>query len=301
VGHNCALLRKKFDELMEGIKPAEWNKVLQSKPYGVGESSQRIWETVTEFLRGHLPSRAYQLSIVVPCYNEEKNVATIIERLVETTRSQALNAEIILVDDHSVDETYAIGAQAAWKYPNVKMVTKAFPRGMGNAIRFGLNYVTTDIAIVTMADGSDDLAVLRTLYSKVRDEGYDLAIASRYRHRRNSENIPPTYKFFSALFRLLCRSVLDIPLMDFTNAYRAFNWKKLQRIGLEGTGFEISPEITFKAWYFNRAVTEVDARHLKRTQGQSKFSFLKAGPGYGKMMTKALIARFTNSWPYIDW
>jgi UDP-N-acetylglucosamine 2-epimerase (non-hydrolysing) len=301
IGNDTEQLRSRFTQLVAGIDAAEANKILQSKPYGVGRSAERILETVSDFLQGDLPSRAYDLSIVVPCYNEEKNVATIMDRLVEATRRDHLNAEIVLVDDHSVDETYAVGAEHAWRYPNVKMVTKSFPRGMGNAIRFGLNHVSTDIVVVTMADGSDDLSVLRTLYSKIKDEGSDLAIGSRYRDRRNAENIPPTYKFFSALFRFLSRTVLGIPLSDFTNAYRAFNWKKLQRIGLEGTGFEISPEITFKSWYLNRAVTEVDARHLKRTQGQSKFSFLKAGPGYGKMMTKALIARITKSWPYIDW
>jgi UDP-N-acetylglucosamine 2-epimerase (non-hydrolysing) len=301
VGHDCAVLRTKFGELIRGLNAGEWNKILQSRPYGIGESAHRICEIVGDFLKGSLPSRLYQLSIVVPCYNEEKNVVAIMERLVATTRDAGLNAEIILVDDNSVDETYSVGADHAWRYPNVKMVSKGFPRGMGNAIRFGLSYATTGIAVVTMADGSDDLSVLPILYSKVSEEGFDLAIASRYRDRRNSEHIPPTYKFFSAIFRFLARTVVGIPLTDFTNAYRAFNWQKLQRIGIEGTGFEISPEITFKAWYLNKAVIEVDARHLKRTQGQSKFSFLKAGPGYGKMMAKAFIARFTKSWPYIDW
>lgn len=301
VGNNPADLRTRFNELMNGLGPAALNKLLQSRPYGVGESARRIQEIVADFLKGDLPSRDYQLSIVVPCFNEEGNVVAIMDHLAGTTRGAGLNAEIILVDDNSLDNTYAVGAEHAWRYPNVKMLTKGYPRGMGNAVRFGLDYASSDIVVVTMADGSDDLSVLPTLYRKVRHEGYDLAIGSRYRDRRNSENIPAAYKFFSAIFRFLARNVLGIPLMDFTNAYRAFNWAKIRTIGLEGTGFEISPEITFKAWRFGKAVTEVDARHLKRTQGQSKFSFLKAGPGYGKMMTKAFIARFTRSWPYIDW
>lgn len=301
VGHDCSLLREKFAQLMRGDSRMEANKILQSRPYGVGQTSVHIHNVVADFLKGCLPSRSYNLSIVVPCYNEEGDIATIMKRLVEVTREEGLNAELIFVDDHSMDRTYSIGCENAWQYPNVKMVTKTFPRGMGNAIRFGLSHATTDIVIVTMADGSDDLTVLRKLYSKIKDEGCDLVIASRYRDRRNAENIPFLYQFFSGLFRFLSRAVIGIPLTDFTNAYRAFNWKVLKRIGLEGTGFEISPEITFKAWYFSGKVAEVDARHLKRTQGQSKFSFLKAGPGYGKMMTKAFIARFTKSWPYIDW
>ena len=172
---------------------------------------------------------------------------------------------------------------------------------MGNAIRFGLGHASADVVLITMGDGSDDLSVVPEMFQLVKSGEVDLAIGSRYRHRANQKNIPPLYRHLSRLFRILGQFMLGIPLRDFTNAYRCFNWKVLQCIGLEGTGFEISPEITFKAWYYRKKVAEVDAMHLKRAKGQSKFSFLKAGPGYGKMMAKALIARVMKSWPYIDW
>lgn len=301
VGSDMDLFREKFRGLVSGKETPVPTKVAESQPYGIGNASDRICGIAEDFFTGRAAVGARELSIIVPCFNEEGNIAEVMEKIVKAAADAGINAEIIFIDDNSADRTYAAGCEAAWRHGNVRVLTKTFPRGMGNAIRFGLQHARADVALVTMGDGSDDLSVLGEMFRKVKSGEYDLAIGSRYRHRSNQANIPWLYRFFSGLFRALGRFVLGIPLSDFTNAYRCFNWKALRQIGLEGTGFEISPEITFKAWYYRRKVAEVDAMHLKRTKGQSSFSFLKAGPGYGKMMAKALIARFTKSWPYIDW
>lgn len=301
VGNDLALFREKFRGLVSGTAAPALTKVAESQPYGIGNAADRICGIVEDFFTGRATVGARELSIIVPCFNEEGNIATVMDKVARAVADAGINAEILFIDDNSADRTYAVGCAAAWRYSNVRVLTKTFPRGMGNAIRFGLQHATADVVVVTMGDGSDDLSVLGEMFQRVKSGEYDLAIGSRYRHRRNQEHIPPIYRFFSGLFRALGQTVLGIPLSDFTNAYRCFNWKVLRQIGLEGTGFEISPEITFKSWYYRHKVAEVDARHLKRTAGQSSFSFLKAGPGYGKMMTKALIARFTKSWPYIDW
>ena len=301
VGSDMDLFRAKFRRLVGGQETPVPTKVAESQPYGIGNAADRICSIAEDFFTGRATVGVRELSIVVPCFNEQANIAEVMQKLVKAAGDAGINAEILIIDDNSADRTYAAGCDAAWRHSNVRVLTKTFPRGMGNAIRFGLQHASADVVLVTMGDGSDDLSVMREMFRRVKSGECDLAIGSRYRHRSNQANIPPIYRFFSGLFRALGRTVLGIPLSDFTNAYRCFNWKALRQIGLEGTGFEISPEITFKAWYYRRKVAEVDAMHLKRTKGQSSFSFLKAGPGYGKMMTKALIARFTKSWPYIDW
>lgn len=300
VGENMELFQRKFAALVAGHAKTTLTKVAESQPYGIGNSAEKICKIVEDFFTGVAAVGARELSVIVPCYNEEGNIATVMAQLVKTTSEAGINAEILFIDDNSTDKTYGAGCEAAWRYSNVRVLTKSFPRGMGNAIRFGLQHASADVVLVTMGDGSDDLSVMPELFRCVKTGDCDLVIGSRYRDRRNQEHIPLIYRFFSGIFRALGQTVLGIPLRDFTNAYRCFNWNVLRQIGLEGTGFEISPEITFKAWFYRRKVVEVDAMHLKRTKGQSNFSFLKAGPGYGKMMTKALIARFTNSWPYID-
>jgi hypothetical protein len=92
-----------------------------------------------------------------------------------------------------------------------------------------------------------------------------------------------------------------VKLSDYTNAFRAFSRSIFNRYGPESGGFEISPEITFKAWLTTHKVTEIDVRHLKRASGQSNFSFLKAGPGYGKILIKAIVGRMTGKWFTLDW
>ena len=301
VGNDLDLFRKVFASLASSDPGTTRTKLSLSRPYGIGNAAERISSIIDKFFDGKLKMGCPDLSIIVPCFNEEGNISTLMGTLAKTASDAGINAEIIFVDDNSTDGTFSAGCEAKWQYDNVQVLTKTFPRGMGNAIRFGLGHASADVVLITMGDGSDDLSVVPEMFQLVKSGEVDLAIGSRYRHRANQKNIPPLYRHLSRLFRILGQFMLGIPLRDFTNAYRCFNWKVLQCIGLEGTGFEISPEITFKAWYYRKKVAEVDAMHLKRAKGQSKFSFLKAGPGYGKMMAKALIARVMKSWPYIDW
>ena len=139
------------------------------------------------------------------------------------------------------------------------------------------------------------------MFRKVRDEGFALAIGSRYRHRRNYATVPLLYRFWSRLFRFVAWASIGVKVNDYTNAFRVFHRRIFARYGPESGGFEISPEITFKAWFASRRVTEVDVRHLKRSSGQSSFSFLRAGPGYGKILIKAFVNRLTGRWFTLDW
>jgi hypothetical protein len=139
------------------------------------------------------------------------------------------------------------------------------------------------------------------MFRKVRDENFGLAIGSRYRQRANYEAVPRLYRFWSTIFRYTTWALVGLRLRDYTNAFRVFRRSVFDRQGIEGGGFEISPEITFKAWFATGRVVEVDVKHLKRGSGQSSFSFLRAGPGYGKMLIKALVCRITGRWFVLDW
>lgn len=270
-------------------------------PYGVGIAADRIASISGGYLDGRISLQAPEVSIVVPAYNEAQNLPALAARLDEEIDRAGLSAEILVVNDCSLDDSRRVLDELALRYHRLRPIHKGLPRGMGNAIRAGLAEARGVMAIVTMADGSDDLARLPLLRERIITDGYDLAIASRYRTRGDQRNIPFLYRFFSWWFRLLSHVVLGVPLADLTNAYRAFRLSVIRDVGLQGGGFEISPEITFKIWFSTRRVTEVDATHQKRSRGQSKFSFLKAGPGYGIVMVKALVMRITKRWFVLDW
>jgi dolichol-phosphate mannosyltransferase len=262
---------------------------------------QRILAIIQEWWRGETVVSQPDLSVVVPAYREAGNIPTVCERLVDALDRDGLRAEIVIVDDGSPDDTYKVALAQMWRSPRIRPCTKGPPRGMGNAIKFGLQRARGPIVAITMGDGSDEVSRIPEMFRKVRDEHYGLAIGSRYRRRANYEAVPHLYRFWSAIFRYTTWALVGLRLRDYTNAFRVFRRSVLDRQGLEGGGFEISPEITFKAWFATRQVAEVDVKHLKRGTGQSNFSFLRAGPGYARMLLKALLCRITGRWIILDW
>lgn len=264
-------------------------------------AGERIVDAIRDWRSGALPAAAPELSIVVPAYKEEGNIELVCDRLLAMLEQDGLNAEILLVDDASPDATYRVARAQMLRSPRIRAFSKPPPRGMGSGIRYGLRYARAPIVAVTMGDGSDEVSRIPEMYAKVHRENYGLAVGSRYRHRRNYRTVPLIYRFWSACFRLVTRLLIGVPMSDYTNAFRVFHRRIFERYNAESAGFEISPEITFKAWFATRRVTEVDVCHLKRASGQSSFSFLRAGPGYAKILLKALVNRLTGKWIVLEW
>jgi hypothetical protein len=269
--------------------------------WGDGRAAWRILEAIDRWRSDRLESANPDLSIVVPAFREAENLPMVCGRLLAVFEATDIQPEIILVDDASPDETYQVATAQMWTSPRIRAISKSPPRGMGNAIRRGMTLARSPVIAITMADGSDEVDRIPEMYRKVCDHGFALAIGSRYRFRKNYAAVPKIYRFWSACFRLCTRALVGLKLSDYTNAFRVFDRRIFARYGPESGGFEISPEITFKAWFATRKVTEVDVRHLKRASGQSSFSFLRAGPGYGKMLIKAFVNRLTGRWFTLDW
>jgi len=287
------------DVAVRGQGPAD--HAYNDPRYGDGQAAVRILAAMRRWRDGQIEPVRPELSIIVPAYRESGNLAVVCQRLLAMLDSEPLAAEILLVDDGSPDDTYAQAIRQMWCSPRIRGFTKGTPRGMGTAIIHGLLLARAPYIAITMGDGSDDVGRIPEMLRRVRDDGFSLAIGCRYRHPENYENIPRQYRFWSWCFRLTTRVLIGLQLKDYTNAFRLFNRDIFARYGPESGGFEISPEITFKSWFATRRVAEVDVRHLKRASGQSTFSFLRAGPGYGRMLIKALVNRVTGHWFTFDW
>jgi len=264
-------------------------------------AADRMLSFMRAFRKGSTVDQSPKLSVVIPAFREAGNLDLVCDRLLSTFDAERIPMEILLIDDASPDATYEVALHQMWKSPRIRAFTKPTPRGMGNAIRYGIDRARASVVVVTMGDGSDQVERIPDMYRKVAEEGYGLVIGSRYRARENYQAIPLLYQFWSRCFRLTAWAVVGLRLSDYTNAFRAFDRRIFARYGAESGGFEISPEITFKAWFATGRVAELDVRHLKRASGQSAFSFLRAGPGYGKILIKAFVNRLTGRWFTLDW
>ena len=114
------------------------------------------------------------LSIVIPAYNEEKNIGTTVKAIAQELSGRDWAFEILVVNDGSADSTIAVLEQLEPRIPELRHVENPGPHGYGYAVRFGLTEFIGDAVVVAMADGSDAPSDMVVYYEKVM-EGYDCA------------------------------------------------------------------------------------------------------------------------------
>ena len=101
-----------------------------------------------------------RLSVVVPCFNEEGNIARVVTQAAEVGRRLASELEIIVVDDGSTDDTEGVLRMLREIVPELTIVSHPQNRGYGVAVRSGLDRATMDYIFLTDGDGQFDLEEL---------------------------------------------------------------------------------------------------------------------------------------------
>ena len=238
-----------------------------------------------------------EISIIVPCLNEEQNIPNLIGKLEEVLQHYGLSSEILIVDDCSDDYTFKEALLLENTHPLVRALHKGLPRGIGSAIKYGIRRMRGRMGVVVMGDLVDPLAAIPDFRQKIIIEGYHLALLSRYLSPEDSSNIPFSYRFYQFWYRFLCRRFIGVRIKDITYAFRAFNLEWVRTLDLESDGFEISPEMTLKTWLKRGKVCEIKGRQGRRIAGESKFLFSKEGSGYARVLLKSAFMRYTGKWP----
>jgi len=231
-----------------------------------------------------------KLTIVVPAYNEEENIADIIESIEAAVRTPH---EVVVVNDHSTDNTRQLILKLGQKYANLKLVDNRRDRGFANAFRSGFDNVSTDFAIPVMADLCDDLTTIDTMFART-NEGYDIVCGCRYAKggaRRGGSKVKGFFSFFvgGSLYLLL-----GIPTHDVANAFKLYRKAVLDSIKITAKGFEISMEITLKGFFKGFKITEVPTVWKERTKGKSSFKMLRLFPAYFRLYLWAILRSLTG-------
>ncbi len=184
----------------------------------------------------------FKLSVIVPVYNEEDTIATIVSRLMQLP----FRTEIVIVDDGSTDHTRDVLARLA-HFCDLKIIYHQHNQGKGAAIRTAIPNATGDIVVIQDADleydPNDLIQVIRPLVSGEADVSY----GSRF-----LENSPQA-KSSSFLHRLgnqtltcLSNCLTGLHLTDMETCYKAFPRSIIQRITIQQNRFGFEPEITAK-------------------------------------------------------
>lgn len=252
------------------------------------------------------------VSLIIPCLNEDQNVGTLVDKLVRLMDEAKLSAEILIVDDCSDDYTFREALMLSMRYPGVIALHKGLPRGIGNAIRFGLDHATGRTGVIVMGDNVDPLAAIPDFHRLVAEDGYDLVLLNRHSNPEHRKSIPLwPYRVYQWIFRTLCRLGAGLPHRDPTYAYRGFSVDFMRSLQLESGGFEISPEVTLKAWLRNARIAELAGAQGRRVSGASNFVFSQQAARFLRVLVKATLARRfgwlrrigvgrSSSWIWVD-
>lgn len=222
-------------------------------------------------------SDALRVSIVIPVYNEGEAIVPCLDRILQGVR---LPCEILVVYDDPSDTTLPYLEKYAESEPRVVPVLNSHGAGPARAIRSGIEQARAPVAVVTMADGSDDPEQIDQLCNLV-DRGVVIAAASRYMSGGQQIGAPQLKSLLSRLSGLSLYWLGRVGTRDATNSFKAYSTEFVKEVGIDSdAGFEIGIELVAKARRLRRPVAEIPTIWLERASRTSSFKMLRWMPRY---------------------
>jgi glycosyltransferase involved in cell wall biosynthesis len=201
-------------------------------------------------------------SIVIPAYNESQRLAATLEKVLAYVHAQGWDAEVIVVNDGSRDNTAEIVRAFAAQDPMVRLVENPGNRGKGYSVRNGILSSRGDIVVFSDADLSSPIEEMPKLLEALAS-GADIAIGSRWlKAELQTQRQSLHRQAFGRIFNLLMRMILGLQFKDTQCGFKGFTRRAAQKIlpleRIERWGFD--PEILFLARKFGFRTDEIPVR-----------------------------------------
>lgn len=222
-------------------------------------------------------TRRPKYSIVIPAFNEGHRITASLDKVLAYIEQERWNAEVIVVDDGSSDETPAVVRGYAERHPAVRLLQNPGNRGKGYSVRHGMLRAQGDLLLFSDADLSSPTYEAKKLFAALAAGG-EVAIGSRWlQSKLQSKRQPLHRQLFGRVFNLYLRMLLGLRYKDTQCGFKAFTASSaLTLFGhqkIERWGFD--PELLFLAKKFGFSVREIPVEWA-HDQG-SKISYFKDG------------------------
>ncbi|GAB0174362.1 MAG: glycosyltransferase family 2 protein [Candidatus Altimarinota bacterium] len=207
-----------------------------------------------------------KLSILIPVYNEEKNILTLIEKVEKVKLPYNIEKEIIIVDDFSTDKTREILKGMEEKYI---VLYHEKNKGKGSALRTGLEKATGEYCIIQDADLEYDPEDYIPMIHYLIDNNLSILYGSR------SMNFYEGYSHLSfflggKLLSILSNLLYKLDITDEPTCYKLIETKMLKDMDLQCTRFEFCPEVTAKAARMGHKIAEIGIHYHPRKISEGK-------------------------------
>ena len=226
------------------------------------------------------------LSVVIPAYNEQDNIAASLTPLCARLESEGLDYEIVVVNDNSVDRTHQVVADLSVANPRIRLVDRTPPRGFGRAVRAGIEAAVGDVVVIYMADASDDPADVVMYYREISN-GYDCVFGSRFIKGSKTSNYPKFKLFVNRLVNKGLQLLFWTRFNDLTNSFKAYRSYVLRECGpFRASHFNITIELSLSALIRNYNIALVPISWQGRTWGSSNLHLTEMGRRYLSTLIK---------------
>ncbi len=202
------------------------------------------------------------LSVVLPAYNEEQVIASIVSDVLNVLSRWRMDVEVLVVDDGSTDRTRSIVAALAATHSQVRLITHSTNHGYGAALASGFKAATKDLTLFMDADGQFDIRDLQRFFPYIDEYG---AVIGYRIHRRDSW----MRKLNAWGWKHLIRLVLGVHVRDIDCAFKLLRNDFLHRYPLETRGAMINAELLYKLKRAGYSYREVGVHHLPRRGGRA--------------------------------
>jgi dolichyl-phosphate beta-glucosyltransferase len=198
-------------------------------------------------------------SIIIPAYNEGARLDATLNKVLRYVGQQKWDAEVIVVNDGSSDNTVAIVQTHMQKNSTLRLLENPGNRGKGYSVRNGMMNARGEVLLFSDADLSSPIEEAPKLLAAIA-EGADVAIGSRWMQSELQTQRQPLYRqFFGRIFNLMLRLILGLQFKDTQCGFKVFTRRAAQAIfpqqKIERWGFD--PEILYLAKNYGFKVVEV--------------------------------------------
>lgn len=216
--------------------------------------------------------------VVIPTYNERRNLPRLIEALENVLASAGSGQRILIVDDDSPDGTGNLAEELGRQHGNISVLHRKTKKGIGSAYKDGFRYVLErfdpDVVVQMDADNSHDPKYIPEMV-KMIEEGNHLVIGSRRVGSGSVVGWGYYRKSVSSVANMIVRMTCGLDVRDTTSGYRAYSAGCLRQIDLgsiRSDGYAFQIEMLAAVKRTGHRICEIPITFVDRREGRSKLS-----------------------------
>ncbi|MCM8823949.1 MAG: glycosyltransferase family 2 protein [Candidatus Omnitrophica bacterium] len=228
----------------------------------------------------------FLVSVVIPVFNEDKNIPILYEKLKNVVDNLPYHFEIIFVDDGSEDNTFDELKKINSLDKRIKVIKHRRNFGKASAYSSGFSYARGEFVITLDGDLQDEPKEIPKFIDKLK-EGYDVVNGWKYKGKGKFLKRVP-----SKIFNRITSYLTGVKLHDFNCPFKGYRREVVENLRIYGDLYRFIPIIAVKRGF---CVVEVKVENYPRKYGYSKYGIKRFVTGFLDLLTVLFLTKFANS------